>query len=99
MDPTVPSVTGLPAATLSGGRLQLQFARNTGATDIVLQVLASNDLATWSAVATLAAGATSWTTAQGATVTDTNGQVTVLDGTTTSTTGRRFLRLQATPSQ
>ena len=64
---------------------------NTGTSDVVLQVQASNDLVTWSLLATLSAGPTSWTPAQGATVTDNGGQVTVLDGTTTSTNGRRFL--------
>ena len=98
LDPNVDSVAGLPAVSLNGNRLQIQFARNMGATDVVLQVLASNDLVTWSAVATLGAGATSWTTTQGATVTDTNGQVTVLDGTTTASTPRRVLRLQVTQS-
>ena len=96
LDPGVASLAGLPATTLSGGRLQMQFLRNAAATDVVLQVLASNDLATWSAVATLGAGATTWTTAQGATVTDTNGQVTILDGTAVPPNGRRFLRLQVT---
>ena len=96
LDPNAASVAGLPVVTRNAGRLQLQFARNTGATDLTLQVQASNDLASWSAVATLAAGASAWTTAQGATVTDTNGQVTVLDGASTPPTGRRFLRLQAT---
>ena len=98
LDPAVASLAGLPVVTRNGSRLQMAFARNVGATDIILQVQASNDLATWSALATLSAGATTWTTAQGATVTDTNGQVTVLDGTTTPPNGRRFLRLQVTQS-
>ena len=47
LNPSVASVSGLPAMVLNGGRLQMQFARNTGATDLILQVLASNDLMTW----------------------------------------------------
>ena len=98
LDPTRPTAAGLPTVTKNGGHLQLQFARNTGATDVTLQVLASTDLATWTAVATLGAGATAWTTTQGTTVTDNNGQVTILDGVAAPATGQRFLRLQVTLS-
>jgi fibronectin-binding autotransporter adhesin len=93
LNPNVASVAGLPAVSNAGGYLQMSFARNVAATDITYAVQASNDLATWTSIATLAPGASGWTTA-GSTVVDNSGQVTVTDGTAMTNPGKRFLRLE-----
>ena len=99
LNPNTASVAGLPAVTVTGGYLRLQFNRNTAATDIVYEVQASNDLTTaaaWTSIATRTAGATAWTT-QGSTVADGgSGPVTVTDATAASGASKRFLRLKVT---
>ena len=93
LDPTVPAVGGLPVTTVASGHLKMQFQRNIAATDLTFVVEAGSDLSTWSTIATLPAGATSWT-ASGATVTDNNGMATITDSTATASVSKRFLRLR-----
>ncbi|HUB66973.1 MAG TPA: hypothetical protein VL981_05765, partial [Candidatus Methylacidiphilales bacterium] len=95
MNPMVGSLTGLPVVSTVGGYLTMQFSRNVNATDVNYEIEASNDLVNWSAIASLPAGATSWTQS-GATVTDHSGAVTVTDGVPSSSQQQRFIQLVVT---
>ncbi len=95
MNPDVNSIAGLPVMSVSGGHLELQFDRNLSATDVTYTVEASSDLANWTAVATLSAGSSTWTQS-GATVTDNDGAVTVVDSTAVGSQSRLFLQLVVT---
>ncbi len=90
MNPDVNSQAGLPVMSVSGGKLQIQFNRNTAATDVTYYIQASEDLVNWTTIATWAAGGSSWTQS-GATVTDNNGAVTAVDNTPAET--RQFLQV------
>ena len=43
LDPAASAVAGLPTVTRPDSRLQMALARNTGATDVTLPVLGSDD--------------------------------------------------------
>lgn len=95
LNPTVNSVAGLPVLSASAGRLKIQFNRNLSATDVTYTVEASSNLTTWTPIATLPTGSSTWTQS-GATVTDNSGAVTVVDGTAISSQPSRFLELVVT---
>jgi len=95
MNPNVNSLIALPLVTLSASGLQIQFTRNLLATDISYLVQISDDLQTWSSVATLSPGATSWTT-DGSTVADDNGQVMVTGIAAPPGGKEQFIRLMIT---
>ncbi len=95
MNPLVDSVVGLPVVSNNGGFLEIQFQRNLSATDITYSVIASDDLVTWTTIASRAAGASSWQVS-GSTVTDVSGAVTVMDGTAINSQPHRFLELTIT---
>src|SRR5215212_216817 len=105
-DPNVSSVVDLPAVTISGNHLQLQFHRNTSATDLTYIVEGRSDLNAnnWLPVVSRnpgndwivnQAGASAIESGSGdyvsVTVTD---SVPVIDSTTSQPTPHRFLRLR-----
>jgi autotransporter-associated beta strand protein len=92
LDPTKASTTGLPTVSNAAGFLKITFNRNPSATDVSYTVVASNDLTTWSAIASCAAGSFTWSQS-GSTVSENGGLVTVVDNTPLTTQPRRFLRL------
>ncbi|HUB67144.1 MAG TPA: hypothetical protein VL981_06640, partial [Candidatus Methylacidiphilales bacterium] len=96
MDPLVGSLTGLPVVSTVNGYLTMQFTRNVNATDVNYTVEASNDLVNWSTIASRVAGATSWTTQSGASVSDNSGTVTVTDGMSYNSQSQRFIQLVVT---
>ncbi len=93
MNPDVNSQAGLPVLSASGGALELKFNRNLSATDVTYYIQASDNMVTWTTLATWAAGGNSWTQT-GATVTDVNGAVTAVDNTPIGSQPHRFLQLQ-----
>jgi hypothetical protein len=95
MNPTVNSLTGLPATSGSTGFLKIQFNRNLSATDITYAVDASDDMKAWTPIALLSPGSSSWSLF-GASVTDTSGAVTVVDQTAITGPPNRFLKLIVT---
>jgi regulation of enolase protein 1 (concanavalin A-like superfamily)/dienelactone hydrolase len=96
LDPADANTAGLPTVTVESSKLKLSFERNTSATDVKYEIEASDDLATWTTIATRNAGASSWTFVSPVNVTDSGGAVTVTDSATITSTSRRFLRLKAT---
>ncbi len=97
MDPLVNSQTGLPTVSINGGDLQIQFHRNTSATDVGYTVSASTNLLNWTPIASRAAGAGSWSFS-GASVIDAAGAVTVTDETPIDSEPGYFLELIVTGS-
>lgn len=96
-DPTVASTTILPAVGQSSGALQFSFTR-IAPTDVTYIVEASNDLVTWTPLATLASGGSSWTGSATVNETGTGStrSVTVTDTTQISSVAHRYLRLRVT---
>jgi hypothetical protein len=91
MNPTVPSTSGLPEMKITNNRLSLTFNRQKSATDIVYEVQAAGDLFGFSNATVL------WSSASNAYVgTNASQAVTVQDTETTTSTNRRFMRLQIT---
>jgi len=95
MNPSVNSLTGLPVTSGSSGFLKIQFNRNLSATDITYAVDASDDLKSWTTIASLSPGSSSWSLS-GASVIDSSGAVTVVDQTAISSQPNRFLKLIVT---
>ncbi|MBW8780598.1 MAG: alginate lyase family protein [Verrucomicrobia bacterium] len=95
LTPGTPSATGPATLTSANNTLVLQFNRLSPA-PVDYTVEASPDLSTWTAIASLAAGADAWTGS--AVVSETTGSpraVTVTDTVTMAVNPRRFLRLRA----
>ena len=70
-DPNVSAATVAPRAGVVGGRLTLNFTRNTAATDLTLTVIGTDDLTTpqpWPVLATSTGGAPFTSGTSGATV-------------------------------
>jgi len=95
MNPLVNSLNGLPVVSTTNGNLQIHFNRNLSATDTAYNIEASSDMVNWTTIASLPAGSSTWSQ-PGASVTDINGAVTVVDGTTIKSQPRRFLELTVT---
>ncbi len=92
MNPDVNSQSGLPVMSVNGGTMEIQFNRNTAATDVTYYIQASDDLVNWTTIATWAAGGSSWAQS-GATVTDNSGAVTAADNTPVGAQTHRFLQV------
>jgi hypothetical protein len=95
MNPNVNSLSGLPLVTNSGSGLQMQFMRNLSATDVSYLVQTSDNLQTWTSVATLSPGAPNWTT-DGSTVADDYGEVTITGIAAPPGGDEQFIRLMIT---
>ena len=100
-DPLVPGA--LPAVSTVAGKLTLTFPRNTAATDVTLTVQASDDLSTWTNLASSTGGSAMAALVAGVNVAESGSgalrTVEVRDLFLTSDPAhpRRFLRLHATP--
>src|SRR5690606_19621596 len=94
-DPTISSRDSLPATEVAENRLTLVFSRLNPA-DVGYSVEAAGELGDWTAIATLAAGATSWTgpAADTGLISEAGGVATVRDVVEISAGERRFLRLR-----
>lgn len=95
INPTVAATLGLPITYPEAGFLELQFNRNLSATDVSYNVIASNDLVTWTTIASRPSGSSTWSQ-PGASVTDNGGVVTVVDQVSIASQKRRFLKLNVT---
>ena len=86
-----PATNGLPEMKMTNNRLSLTFNRQRDANDIVYEVQATGDLFGFSNATVL------WSSASNAYVgTNASQPVTVQDTATTTSTNRRFMRLQIT---
>jgi len=86
-----PATNGLPEMKMTNNRLSLTFNRQRDANDIVYEVQAAGDLFGFSNATVL------WSSASNAYVgTNASQPVTVQDTATTTSTNRRFMRLQIT---
>ena len=91
MDPKVPATNGLPEMKMTNNKLSLTFNRQKDATDVIYEVQAAGDLFGFSNNPTVL-----WSSASNGYGGGTNPSqaVTVQDSVDTSTTNRRFMRLQ-----
>jgi beta-galactosidase len=93
--PWTSNSAGLPVVTVQSNHLKLVFQRDTIATDIVYQVQASDDLSSWTTIASNTPG--NALTGSGASVSEpgsgTLRQVTVIDNATADDE-KRYLRLR-----
>jgi len=97
MNPNVSNQTGLPTYTIATGSGVISFGRNLAATDVTYLVQASNDLVTWTSLATRTAGSGSWSTLAGVVLTDPGtGPVSVKDNVTVAAQSPRFMRVAVT---
>lgn len=89
MNPTVPSTNGLPEMKMTNSRLALTFNRQKSASDVLYEVQAAGDLFGFSNATVL------WSSASNSYGGGTNPSqaVTVQDTVDTTTTNRRFMRL------
>jgi fibronectin-binding autotransporter adhesin len=95
MNPNISSQVGLPTYSVPAGSGVISFGRNLAATDVAYIVQASNNLTTWTNLATRAAGSGSWSpVAPGTVVTDLgSGAVSVKDNVTVAAQPKRFMRV------
>lgn len=96
-NPTIPGVG--PASGLENSRLAISFPRSAMVNDVGLAVQSSENLTTWSDIASSANGAPLTALLAGVEILENAGIVTVRDQSPVTTEGRpkRFLRLKVTP--
>jgi glucose/arabinose dehydrogenase len=99
MDPMTGSLTGVPVVDRIAGRLRIQFTRDSQAIDLKYEVQGSDNMVSWSTIATSLNGQVP--SGSAFSITETTGRyrtVTVVDNAAPNA-AKRFLRLKITRTQ